>query len=103
VGHHLHVARDQFSGISPAFWYFWIGLLLVVVGDVRSKTASSGGWRKSRALTKENAVSASFPPGAGQALRITGRGAGPLARAAAGVRYALIGPKRRGQDHAHQT
>src|SRR5438128_6974997 len=25
------VARDQFSGISPQFWYFWIGLLLVVV------------------------------------------------------------------------
>ena len=25
------VARDQFSGIAPQFWYFWIGLLLVVV------------------------------------------------------------------------
>src|SRR2546422_11197474 len=25
------VARDQFSGISPQFWYFWIGLLLGVV------------------------------------------------------------------------
>src|SRR5438445_499474 len=25
------VARDRFSGISPQFWYFWIGLLLVVV------------------------------------------------------------------------
>jgi branched-chain amino acid transport system permease protein len=25
------VARDQFSGVSPQFWYFWIGLLLVVV------------------------------------------------------------------------
>ena len=25
------VARDQFSGINPQFWYFWIGLLLVVV------------------------------------------------------------------------
>lgn len=25
------VARDQFSGIAPQFWYFWIGLLLVGV------------------------------------------------------------------------
>ena len=25
------VARDQFSGLNPQFWYFWIGVLLVVV------------------------------------------------------------------------
>jgi branched-chain amino acid transport system permease protein len=25
------VARDQFSGINPQYWLFWIGLLLVVV------------------------------------------------------------------------
>jgi branched-chain amino acid transport system permease protein len=25
------VARDQFSGINPQLWYFWIGLLLVLV------------------------------------------------------------------------
>jgi branched-chain amino acid transport system permease protein len=25
------VARDQFSGIEPQFWYFWIGILLVGV------------------------------------------------------------------------
>jgi len=25
------VARDQFSGINPQFWYFWIGMLLVTV------------------------------------------------------------------------
>lgn len=25
------VARDQFSGIAPQFWYFWIGVLLVAV------------------------------------------------------------------------
>ena len=23
------VARDQFSGVSPQYWYFWIGLVLV--------------------------------------------------------------------------
>ncbi|MBV9955079.1 MAG: branched-chain amino acid ABC transporter permease [Pseudolabrys sp.] len=25
------VARDQFSGIAPQYWYFWIGVLLIVV------------------------------------------------------------------------
>ena len=25
------VARDQFSGINPQYWYFWIGVLLIAV------------------------------------------------------------------------
>ena len=25
------IARDQFSGINPQYWYFWIGLLLIAV------------------------------------------------------------------------
>jgi branched-chain amino acid transport system permease protein len=25
------VARDQFSGTTPQYWYFWIGILLVCV------------------------------------------------------------------------
>ena len=25
------IARDQFSGIAPQYWYFWIGLLLIAV------------------------------------------------------------------------
>jgi branched-chain amino acid transport system permease protein len=25
------IARDQFSGIAPQYWYFWIGVLLVLV------------------------------------------------------------------------
>src|SRR6516225_12481 len=25
------VARDQFSGIAPQYWYFWIGILLIAV------------------------------------------------------------------------
>ena len=25
------IARDQFSGIVPQYWYFWIGILLVAV------------------------------------------------------------------------
>jgi branched-chain amino acid transport system permease protein len=25
------IARDQFSGIAPQYWYFWIGILLIAV------------------------------------------------------------------------
>jgi branched-chain amino acid transport system permease protein len=25
------VARDQFSGVNPQYWYFWIGILLIAV------------------------------------------------------------------------
>jgi branched-chain amino acid transport system permease protein len=28
------VARDQFSGLNPQYWYFWIGLLLIAVAVV---------------------------------------------------------------------
>jgi len=48
------IARDQFSGIAPQFWYFWIGLLLVgvvmflpngILGGLAKLTAS---WRERR-------------------------------------------------------
>jgi len=25
------VARDQFAGVNPQYWYFWIGMLLIAV------------------------------------------------------------------------
>jgi len=43
------VARDQFSGIAPQYWYFWIGLLLIgvvmflpngILGGIAKLTAS---------------------------------------------------------------
>jgi branched-chain amino acid transport system permease protein len=46
------VARDQFSGIAPQYWYFWIGLLLVVVviflpnGILGGLTQLTGRWRR---------------------------------------------------------
>ncbi|MGH6665559.1 MAG: branched-chain amino acid ABC transporter permease, partial [Pseudolabrys sp.] len=46
------VARDQFSGIAPQFWYFWIGLLLVIVviflpnGILGGLSAIAARWRR---------------------------------------------------------
>jgi branched-chain amino acid transport system permease protein len=47
------VARDQFSGVNPQYWYFWIGLLLVgvviflpngVLGGLSRLAARRGAW-----------------------------------------------------------
>ena len=46
------IARDQFSGIAPQFWYFWIGILLVVVvmflpnGILGGASALLARWRR---------------------------------------------------------
>jgi branched-chain amino acid transport system permease protein len=46
------VARDQFSGIAPQYWYFWIGLLLITVvlllpnGILGGLTAIYARWRR---------------------------------------------------------
>ena len=46
------VARDQFSGIAPQYWYFWIGVLLVVVvmllpnGIIGGLSKITARWRK---------------------------------------------------------
>ena len=45
------IARDQFSGIAPQYWYFWIGILLVVVvvflpnGILGGLSKIAGRWR----------------------------------------------------------
>ena len=53
------VARDQFSGINPQYWFFWIGLLLIVVvlvlpngmmGGLAKISASPQGRRVTAAL-----------------------------------------------------
>jgi branched-chain amino acid transport system permease protein len=48
------VARDQFSGANPQFWYFWIGMLLVAVvvflpnGILGGLSRLSARWRARR-------------------------------------------------------
>jgi branched-chain amino acid transport system permease protein len=45
------VARDQFSGIAPQYWYFWIGALLIAVvmllpnGILGGLTRLASAWR----------------------------------------------------------
>jgi branched-chain amino acid transport system permease protein len=46
------IARDQFSGIAPQYWYFWIGVLLIGVvmllpnGILGGLSALWSRWRK---------------------------------------------------------
>jgi branched-chain amino acid transport system permease protein len=46
------IARDQFSGIAPQYWYFWIGILLVIVvmflpnGILGGLSKLAGRWRR---------------------------------------------------------
>ena len=48
------VARDQFSGTTPQFWYFWIGMLLIAVvmflpnGILGGLRMLAGSWRAAR-------------------------------------------------------
>jgi branched-chain amino acid transport system permease protein len=46
------LARDRFSGLDPQYWYFWLGLLLILVvlllpnGIVGGLSRLYGRWRK---------------------------------------------------------
>lgn len=46
------IARDQLSGLAPQYWYFWIGLLLVIVvmllpnGILGGLSAAMDWWKK---------------------------------------------------------
>ncbi len=47
------IAHDQFSGIAPQYWYFWIGLLLILVvmflpNGILGGLAAATNWVQSR-------------------------------------------------------
>ena len=99
------VARDQFSGINPQYWYFWIGLLLVAVVMLLPNGILGGLARKLMAL----AVVAGPVMSAGalharprQELRLARRRARTSRSAAAGRALRADRPERRRQDHADQ-
>src|SRR5262249_50181382 len=90
------VARDQFSGINPQYWYFWIGTLLVAVVIFLPNGILGGA---ARPLRMEPSVSSS-------ALSTRGldKSFGSLVVASdialdlpPGERYALIGPNGAGK------
>ena len=91
------VARDQFSGIEPQFWYFWIGILLVAV-VMFLPNGILGGLAK-LCVSLEPVVS--LPA---LATRGLAKSFGSLVVASnieielpQGVRYALIGPNGAGK------
>ena len=91
------IARDQFSGIQPQYWYFWIGILLVGGGDVPPQRHPRRTGQTHVAL--EQIVS---PPAL--ATRGLAKSFGSLVVASdieielpRGVRYALIGPNGAGK------
>ena len=93
------VARDQFSGITPQFWYFWIGSLLIAVvmflpngilGGLASLTRrGANGGRDERAALSTRGLDKSFG-----SLVVAKDIAFSLPQ---GARYALIGPNGAGK------
>ena len=97
------VARDQFSGIEPQYWYFWIGILLVGVVMLLPNGILGGLAKLSLAL--EPIVSST---GAGDArprqeLRLAGGRKRYRNRIAARRALRADRPERRRQDHADQS
>ena len=95
------IARDQFSGIAPQYWYFWIGVLLITV-VMLLPNGILGGCRDLRARWRRE-VSA---PSGDIALSTRGldKRFGSLVVARdidislpKGARYALIGPNGAGK------
>ena len=53
------IARDQFSGIAPQYWYFWIGVLLIIVVMFLPNGILGGLSRSRRALEAQMSAPAS--------------------------------------------
>ena len=92
------VARDQFSGLNPQYWYFWIGLLLIAV-VMLLPNGLLGGLSLLARRAKDRTVSDTA-----LATRGLNKSFGSLVVAAdieltlpPGVRYALIGPNGAGK------
>ena len=104
------VARDQFSGIAPQYWYFWIGVLLITVVMVLPNGIVGGLSRNLRTVGTEmsSTVLAAKDVATDRAIALATRGLTksfgslPVARnieinLPVGARYALIGPNGAGK------
>ena len=69
------VARDQFSGNTPQFWYFWIGALLIAV-VMFLPNGILGGLAQADGDVARQAVSAALSPPAGS-TRVSARSSSP--------------------------
>ena len=97
------VARDQFSGINPQYWYFWIGALLVAVviflpngilGGLRAACCRRGGAGRER--------TGALHARSGQELRLAYRRQGHRARTCRRRTSRSDRTERGRQDHADQ-
>ena len=106
------VARDQFSGINPQYWYFWIGALLVAVvmflpngilGGLARLMPSRRGWRELAAQSSlRRCTLCAVHARSRQELRLARRRQGHRDRAAARRALCADRAERRRQDHADQ-
>ena len=98
------IAHDQFSGIQPQYWYFWIGLLLVAVVMFLPNGILGGLSQSCRALEEaEMSAIALSTRAAVEELRLAGGGARHRARSAGRRALRADRAERRRQDHADQS
>ena len=97
------VARDQLADMNPQYWYFWIGLLLMVVVLLMPKGILGGLARLvGRSAADDGAGRRTAHRRPRQELRLAGGGARRLDLAAARRAPCVDRPERRRQDDAGQ-
>ena len=98
------VARDQFSGIAPQYWYFWIGVLLVTVVMLLPNGVLGGLAQLTAALAGHGAVTALALSTHGLEKRFGSLVVASDINLDDPARRALRPDRaqRRRQDHAHQ-
>ena len=97
------VARDQFSGINPQYWYFWIGALLVAVviflpnGILGGLARLMADWRGRRGRSRHVSAPALSTRGLDKSFGSLVVANDIEINLPQGERYALIGPNGAGK------
>ena len=95
------IAHDQFSGIDPQYWYFWIGLLLIAVvmflpNGILGGLQAAAAWVQAR-WSKTMTASALKTSGLSKSFGSLGVARDIALDLPVGGRYALIGPNGAGK------